>query len=492
MNQLIAFLRWPAMLLLAGVAAAQDPTGALEGKIADESGGAITGASISVTNPQTGFSRRQTGSDDGLFRVSALPVGSYMLTVEAPKFSRFSQGPIHILVSQTARVDVQLKLASVAESITVSADASQVDTSTNTLGKTVSGREVLDLPLNGRNFTQLGLLQTGVAPVSAGVLRIGGTLREGQAYAVNGQRPESNNYLLDGSENNNRVDGGFALKIPVDAVMEFRILTHTAPPEYGGYSGSTTSVVTKGGTNRLHGTLYEFFRNDKMDARNFFSARVEPLKQNQFGGTVGGPVRKDKAFVFGYYEGFRNRQGFTQSAVVPTEAQKRGDFSGLPIRLVNVAAGGVPYENNQIPPSQFHPLARRILDLYPAGNIAPNVFASTVVTENENNQAGGRADLVHSEAGRLFARYSWSSGHNVNPISVRGAPVPGFPTRDDLTAHSAVLSQTQVLSPSLTNDARVSFFRYEFLFDKRLNQAAPRDFGFGYDSASPLGQGPPF
>ena len=471
---------------------AQEPVGSLEGQIEDRSRGIVSGATVSARNISTGYMLSQASNDKGFFRLAPLPVGSYVLRVEARSFAAFTQEPIHILVSQTARVDVLLELASVAESITIESDASQLDTATNTLGKTVSGREVLDLPLNGRNFTQLGLLQNGVTPLTAGVLKIGGTLREGQAYSVNGQRPESNNYLLDGSENNNRIDGGFALKIPVDAIMEFRILTHTAPPEYGGYSGSTTSVVTKGGGNEIHGTLYEFFRNEKLDTRNFFSAQVEPLKQNQFGGTVGGPIRKDKLFFFGYYEGFRNRQGFTQTASVPTEAQKRGDFSALPFQLVNNAQGGVPYPGNQIPASQFSPLGQTIIGFYPRGNLSPSVSANTVVTQNENNQVGGRMDFNQSEKDQFSARYSYSSGHNVNPISVRGAPVPGFPTRDDLTTQLAVLNNTHVFSPAMTNSLRASFFRFELLFDERLNQTSPRDLGFGYDSASSLGQGPPF
>lgn len=190
------------------MAVAQDPTGVLEGQVTDKSGGAIVAAVVSIRNLRTGFAQTQSTSDNGFYRVSLLPPGAYELKVEAPKFSRFSQQPIQVVASQTSRVDVLLELGTVAESVTVAADASPIDTSTNILGKTVSGREVLDLSLNGRNFTQLGLLQVGVAPLPAGLLRIGGTLREGQAYSVNGQRPESNNYLLDGSENNNRVDGG--------------------------------------------------------------------------------------------------------------------------------------------------------------------------------------------------------------------------------------------------------------------------------------------
>ena len=187
----------------------------------------------------------------------------------------------------------------------------------------------MDLPLNGRNFTQLGLLQAGAAPLTSGLQAAGGPMRQGQTYAVNGARPEQNMYMIDGAQNVNRMDGGYALKIPVDAIAEFRILTQTAPPEYGGTGGATTSVVTRSGSNGFHGTLYEFIRNDKLDTRNYFSTAVEPLKQNQFGGTVGGPIKQDRLFFFGYYEGFRNKQGLTTSSTVPTAEQRQGDFSRL-------------------------------------------------------------------------------------------------------------------------------------------------------------------
>jgi hypothetical protein len=488
----ISVLLTLAFAVAAPLSRAQDATGSLEGQVADSSGGAISGAIVAIRNLRTDLTQTRTTGSTGFYKLGSLPAGQYSLTVEATNFAKFLQEPINILVSQTARADVHLQPRTVTESVIVQGDAQQVDTSTNTLGNTVSGREVVDLPLNGRNFTQLGLLQTGVAPVTAGVLKIGGTLREGQAYSVNGQRPESNNYLLDGMENNNRVDGGFAIKVPVDSIVEFRILTHTAPPEFGGYSGSTTSVVTKGGGNKLSGTLYEFFRNDHLDARNFFSRSVEPLKQNQFGGNTGGALVKDRLFFFGYYEGFRNRQGFTQSAAVPTAAQKMGDYSAVPIVLRNNAAGGAPFPDSKIPSSMFSPIGQRIIQYYPNGNVSPSVHSETVVTSNENNQAGGRIDFNRTPSDLYFARYSFSKGNNINPISVRGAPVPGFPTQDDLTGNSAIVSNTRILSPSMTNSLRVSFFRYDFQFDQRLNRTSPRDLGFNYDSASALGQGPPF
>ena len=167
-------------------------------------------------------------------------------------------------------------------------------------------------------------------------------------------RPEQNAYLVDGGLNANRMDGGYALKLPVDAIAEFRILSQSAPPEYGGTAGATTSVVTKSGGNLYHGSLYEFLRNDVFDARNFFSRDVEPLNQHQFGGTVGGPIRRNKAFFFGYYEGFRNKQGITTTATVPTPAERQGDFSGMGVPLINFAAGGVPIPG-QPDPGVGHP-----------------------------------------------------------------------------------------------------------------------------------------
>ena len=261
--------------------------------------------------------------------------------------------------------------------------------------------------MNGRNFTQLGLLQAGVAPLTGGVATAGGSLRSGQAYAVAGQRPESNNYVVDGAKNINRMDGGYALRIPVDAIAEFRILTHTAPPEYGGTSGSSTSVVTKSGGNALHGSLYEFLRNQKMDARNFFSKEVEPLKQNQFGGTVGGPIRKDKLFFFGYSEGFRNRQGITRSGIVPTAAQRAGDFSGRNPPLLNLAAGGTPFPNGQLPSSQFDAVALNVLKLYPAGqHVALGVHVDPRHRERlEPGRRTARLSIFRSRPGEwpLFA-----------------------------------------------------------------------------------------
>ncbi len=482
-----------AGLVLAPRAFAQDPVASWEGRVSDSTGAAIGGALVTISNLGTGYRQSQVTSPEGLYRLSLVPVGRYLFTVEAAGFARFQQQPVQVNVSQTVRLDVELVLASQQETVTVEADAALVDTATNALGKVVTTREVLDLPLNGRNFTQLGLLQAGVAPLTAGIQQSGGSLRSGHGFAVNGQRPESNLYKVDGATNMNRMDGGFALRIPVDAIEEFRILTHTAPPEYGGTSGSTTSVVTRSGTNGLHGSLYEFLRNDIFDARNFFSAAVEPLKQHQFGATLGGPVRRDRTFFFGYYEGFRNRQGTTRSSVVATPAQRLGDFSGRTPPLLDFSAGGVPFPGGVIPSSLLNPVSLGVMQRYiPLGNSGPSTYTSTVVTHNDYDQGGARLDHSFRARDQLAFRYSYSQGSNLNPISIRGSDLPGFPVQDDLATHAVTLSETHVFSPTVFHSFRVSYFRHKYPFDQRLNRTSPRELGFNYDSASAAGQSVPF
>ncbi len=481
-----------ALLAFAAPAAAQDPTGTIEGTVSDSSSAAVPNARVSATHLDTGFTREAVAGADGFYRLVLLPVGAYRLSVAADGFASLVQEPVQVNVSQTLRVNPQLALSSVKEAVTVSGTSQLVDTSTNALGRVVTGREIVDLPLNGRNFTQLGLLQTGVAPLPAGVATAGGTLRQGQAYAVNGMRPEQNMYLVDGAQNTNRMDGGYALKLPVDAIVEFRILTQSAPPEYGGTGGATTAVVTRSGGNRFHGSLYEFLRNDAFDARNFFSREVEPLKQHQFGGTIGGPIQSNRLFFFGYYEGFRNEQGITTTATVPTPAERAGDFSGLGRPLLNLAAGGTPFPGDRLPAAAINPVARNVVNLYPLGNVSPSIYRETLVGENKLDQAGARVDFTASSNDQIFARYSYSGGHNLNPVSVRGTDLPGYPTRDDLATHSVLASATRVLSPTMTHAVRVQVLRHKFFFDQRLNQTPPSALGFGYESSNAEGQGPPF
>ncbi len=488
------------LLFSASLALCQDPTGILEGQVTDPSGALIPNAAVTITNSATGFSTSQRTSATGEFRFSYLPVGSYNLHVSEKGFASFKASNIHLDVNRVVQLPVSLALAGTKEAVEISALAATVDVS-STLGNVVTGHDAVDLPLNGRNLTQLGLLQPGVAPMTFGLLQAGGIARANQAYAVNGEPPESNNYLLDGVTNVDSVNGGFALRTPPDAVTEFRILTSNAPAEYGETSGATTSVVTRSGTNQFHGDVYNFLRNSAFDARNFFAASTEPLHQNQFGATLGGPIRRDKDFFFAYYEGQRDRQGETRTAIVPTAAERSGDFSGLTDSngnaqpLINeftgqpISFGGVM---GQIPPYMLSPIALKAESLIPLPNIGPSLYSSTQMLTNNYDQGGFRLDHYFRNSDQMFARYATFSLHELDPLPINGSGVPGFPVTNDITTNSATLSYVHLFTPSLVQTARAAFFRNVFLEGAAANHSPASDLGFTYQPTLPSALGYPY
>src|SRR5215475_7830403 len=252
-------------------ARAQETTGTIRGTVLDPSGATVSGVSVIATHLETGLVRTASTDSAGAYVIVALPVGHYRVEADAKGFEKFVRDRITLGVNQNADVSFRLVLGGGSYKVEVSSDASLIESTSTTLGKTVQEREILDLPLNGRDFTQLGTLQPGVVPITPGLATAGGSLREGQAYSVNGQRPESNNFLIDGADNFNGVDGGTVLKPPVDAIAEFRILTHSSNAEFGHSTGSTTNIITRSGSNQFHGALWEFLRNDMFDAKSFFA-----------------------------------------------------------------------------------------------------------------------------------------------------------------------------------------------------------------------------
>ena len=464
---------------------AQDPTGIIEGQIADASKASIPHAIVVVTNAVTGVKLSQYSALDGSFHFPSLSPGQYHLHVAAAGFADFDELSIHVDVGQRINIPITLQIASSRTQLNVEESGAMIDVSPS-LGNVVSSREATDLPLNGRNLTQLGLLQPGVAPMTFGLAEAGGILRSGQAYAVNGEPPESNNYLLDGVTNVDSVNGGFALRVPVDAVNEFRILTLNAPAEYGETSGATTSIVTKSGGNEFHGDVYDFLRNNAFDARNFFAAATEPLHQNQFGATLGGPSRRNKDFFFIYYEGQRDHQGETQAAIVPTAAERTGDFSGLvnpstgkPELLINEFSGQ-PFPNNRIPPFMLNSISLKAESFYPLPNVGPNLFSSTQMLTNNYDQGGFRLDHYFGNGDQLFARYATSSVRTLDPLPINGSGVPGFPVTDSITTNSATISEVHSYSPRTVQTARLAFFRNVFLYEDTQNHTPGSTLGFQY------------
>lgn len=484
-------------LFICAVSRAQDPIGVLEGQVEDPAGASVGNATVTLENAQNGRKLTLRTPPQGIFHFSNLPVGEYSMTVAAAGFATYSVSPIRIDIGRLIRVPVKLQLAGGRTVVDVQAPAASIDMGV-TLGNVVSSREATDLPLNGRNLTQLGLLQPGVAPMTAGLAEAGGILRSGQAYGVNGQRPESNNYLLDGVTNLDSVNGGFAIRVPVDAVSEFRILTLNAPAEYGDTSGATTSVVTKSGANAFHGDAYEFLRNNAFDSRNFFAATTEPLHQNQFGATLGGPIRRDKDFFFVYYEGQRDVQGETQAAIVPTAAERIGDFSGLvnpatgqPAPLINEFSGA-PFPNNKIPASMLSPVALKAANLYPLGNISPSLFSSTQILNNNYDQGGFRLDHYFGDGDQLFARFATSALNALDPLPINGAGVPGFPVANSITTNSFTMSEVHAFSPEAVQTVRAAFFRNVFFYEEARNHTPASSLGFDYQPTLAASAGPPY
>lgn len=491
-----------AVLFVSPAVFAQEITGSIRGTVTDPSGALVDAATVTAAQTETGLTRTTTTDRSGAYVLLELPVGHYRLEVERSGFQKYVQQGITLNVNETANVPVRLKLGQENEKVEVTADADLIQGTVTSLGIVVSEREILDLPLDGRNFTQLGLLQPGVVPLTPGLAEAGGSLRANQAYAVNGQRPESNNFLIDGAENFNGVDGGFVLKPPVDAVAEFRILTHNANAEFGNSLGSTTNIITRSGTNQVHGAAWEFFRNNVFDATNFFATSTEPLKQNQFGATLGGPLRKDKTFLFGFYEGFRNRQGETQSSTVPSLNERQGDFSAScpegftngfcnnpNHQLFNVFLNK-PYPNNQL--TDISPLSNSLLTLFPLPNTGPNLFTSTQVVRQDSDQFGLRLDHYLSPNDVLNFRYVFDNGSQFDPIPTSGASVPGFPVGQDQRAQNFVAQETHTFSPGIVGVWRFSFLRNKFLYGERTNHTTPASLGFQYQPSLDIAVGPPF
>jgi hypothetical protein len=493
-----------AIVMVGLHAGAQQITGSIRGTVQDPSSAFVQSASVSARQTETGLTRTAITDPSGAYVLVELPVGHYELRVEAKGFRKYVQQGITLNVNETATIPIHLVVGAEGEVLEVNADAQLIQGTVTSLGKTVTEREVLDLPLNGRNFTQLGLLQPGVVPLTPGLSEAGGSLRAGQSYAVNGQRPESNNFLIDGANNFNGVDGGFVLKPPVDAITEFRILTHNANAEFGNALGSTTNIITRSGTNRFHGALWEFLRNDVFDATNYFAVKTEPLKQNQFGGTFGGPIRKDKTFFFAYYEGFHNRQGQTQSSTVPSLAERQGDFSAIcpegftggfcnnqNHQLFNVFLN-TPYINNQFPvATQTNPVSQNLLQFFPLPNNGTNLFTSTQVLHEDSNQGGVKVDHYLTASDILNFRYSIIDGSQFNPIPTSGASVPGFPVGQDQRAQNFVVQETHTFSTSLIGVFRASYLRNKFLFGLHINPTTPASLGFKYTPSLEAAVGPP-
>src|SRR5215475_1934423 len=307
-----------------------DVTGSILGVVRDKSQAVVTGARIMATNTQTNFSQVTVSGTDGSYRILALPAGTYTLTVTATGFSTYNTTEIVVKVNDQLHFDITLQVGSVKQEVSVSADTVQVESESTQLGDVVESKKILSLPLNGRSYIDLLGLQAGVVPVTSGSMQqdrpVSGTLDPGN-LSVNGQRETSNAFLVNGGDVSEGRNLGAGLIPNLDSIEEFRLITNSFDAEYGKFSGSVMNAITKSGTNGVHGDVFEFMRNDKFDARNYFDPTKAELRRNQFGYAVGGPLWKNHIFWFTDYQGTREVQAKgTGTVQLPTSAQRQGIF----------------------------------------------------------------------------------------------------------------------------------------------------------------------
>lgn len=454
--------------------------GGLTGQIKDPSGASIGGAAITIVNTATNAKRVAETNESGIYDFPSLAPGLYSVRVEKPGFKTATSREIEIQVQQNARLDIELSVGSVSESIEVSALAAQLATENATVGTVIENRRIVELPLNGRNYLQLVSLSPNVTTASPSAGQAGarqGGDRANQSLAIAGQRTMFNHFTLDGVENTDPNFNTYVILPSIDALQEFKIQTGVYPAEFG-REATQINVLTKSGGNEYHGTAFEFLRNDKVDSKPyaFTSARPpkNPFKWNQYGGTFGGPVAipklfsgKDRLFFMGNYEAFRQRQTVNSIYTVPTAAMQGGDFSGIPnlifdpstrVRDSNGVLTATPFAGNVIPRDRIDPISTKLLQFLPAANLntakVANNFQESQGRPINKDQFTLRLDFVESSKSSWFGRYGWNDENQ----AVEGLKLDG--TKIITNNEQYVGSNTRVLSPNLVTETRFGYTRF--------------------------------
>lgn len=453
-----------AVLLHAGVPSllAQERSGVV-GTITDGSGAVVPGAVVTVINTGTNLRRMVTTNDSGDYFVPNLPVGDYTVSVEKEGFKTSVVSDLHLNVQVIPRVNVVLEIGTISDRVNVIARAPLLETTSAQIGTIVDNKRLVELPLNGRNFTQLTLLVPGVVEskndyVATYSLATRGT---GVSFTVNGQSSQNNQYLLDGVPIKEYQHQGAAFSPSIEAVQEFQVQTSNYGLEFAAEGGAHINLVSKSGTNAFHGAAFEFVRNDKFDARNYFAPTKPPLRRHQFGGTLGGPVLKDKLFFFGSYEGMRIRRGFTQTGTVPDSRMRNGDFSALLAQGITIVdpLTGAPFPGNVLPSNRLSPVTKTVLDRYvPEPNSQGNPAFNWVSVESNKintDQYLGRVDYLVGPRDQIYARYIQENVSNVSPKF--------FPT-DSFIQHSrglnGMVGYTHTFGGSAVNEFKFAYNRH--------------------------------
>ncbi len=483
-------------MLTAPLAFSQNIFGSFTGIVTDSSGGVVPNATVSARNTATAAVFNSRSDGEGVFWIRNLPVGVYDITGELSGFQRFENRGVRVQVDEVVRVDIKLSVGSNAETVTVTDVASVVDTTSATLKAVVDQKRIEELPLNGRNAAQLMRLITGVTNDPNAGVTSGTTYPGTNPVSVNGNRSNNTNYILDGAQNNDIYSNAPNPLPNPDALQEFSVQTNNFSAEFGRQSGGIVNAVTKSGTNEYHGTLFEYVRNNALNAANFFAPVVngakltDGLKRNQFGGTIGGPASiprlyngKDRTFFFFSYQGTLKRQTpITTSVVVPTPAQRTGDFSGLlPGKPIRDPLANAPYPGNIIPASQFNPISKYVIDnALPLPTSGNKVFVA-IPQPTDDHQVTARGDHSFSDRNRLSGRYfkSWVS----SPAFLDQKNVLAQYSGGQWYNESVSVTDTHTFSPTIVNQALFSFNHTDGAFVPIQPTKSLVDLGAKYSNA---------
>jgi hypothetical protein len=450
------------ILLVASPLFASGPTGTITGTITDPSGAVVPKARVIVRNEGTNATRDAETNEDGDYTVALLPPGRYRVAVESAGFRRSVFHGVSVDVDQTVRLDFALRVGAITEEVSVTETPPIVQTDTSTLGQVVNNRLVQELPLNERNFLSFALLVPGSQLPAEG----SENSTQGGALSVNGAREQSNNFLLDGVDNNDPYINQYVALPSIDAIQEFKVQSSNYSAEFGHAGGAQVNVILKSGTNQFHGSLFEFFRNRQMDAKNYFDfpnctansvpgtcGDIPRFDRNQFGGTLGGPLRKDKTFFFLAYEGLRLRQATTREATVPTAAQWQ-------------AAAGLSEELFGCPLNPSCQIGQNVFNLYPTANVGSdlansNTFLSAPVIRNTVNLVSAKVDQHFSATDTVSAHYSLAEESLFSPFDPVNAftSLPGYGSFTLNHGQNAGLEWTRVFRSTVVNEFRLGFIR---------------------------------
>jgi len=493
---LILFLILSVSLLLDIQAHAQQASAVLTGTVRDPTGAVVAGASVSLRNSDTNVGRSTKTNQDGDYLFTLVPIGTYELTVEQAGFRRYVQTGITLQINQKARQDIALRLGPSTQVVEVRGDVTQVDTISATLGKVENTSRIENLPLAARDVMQLGLLQ-------AGTLAPNQDDGSGNPFSVSGQRSESLTFLIDGSDNNDFLGNNMVVDPNPDAVAEFKILTNNYEAEYGRTSGGIVNQVIKSGTNQVHGDFFDYFRNTALDASDYFLQQVPIFKYNLFGGTIGFPIKKDKAFLFASYQGARRREGQNPGILtVLTPAERHGDFSDLGFQLTDPRdPNGGPFLCNGTPCNQVpvDPVMKNYIDKYlPMPNFGTNGFVEDPVASLQDDQFVFRFDYNLSSKDALSAFYIFDDQPENFPFEVlKGASTGGnVPVGSGFTNsqryQTGSLSWTRTISPTMVNELRFSTNRSATYTAVPIDKTPPSALGFlTVHPDDPKGTAPP-